>query len=120
MRTIEKVVVLGASGAMGSGSAEVFAAGGCDVTLLARTEDKAREALVGAQNLAKSERIGDRFRLGTYDGDLARADGEADLIFEALAEDLPLKKKFFVQVDEHRRPDPRFLLTFTTRLLPWS
>ena len=22
--------------------------------------------------------------------------------------------------DEHRRPDPRFLMTFTTRLLPWS
>jgi 3-hydroxyacyl-CoA dehydrogenase len=105
MRTIEKVVVLGANGAMGSGSAEVFAAGGCDVTLLARTVDKAREALVGAQNLAKSERIGDRFRLGTYDDDLASAVGEADLVFEALAEELPLKKKFFAQVDKHRRPD---------------
>jgi 3-hydroxyacyl-CoA dehydrogenase len=105
MRTIEKVVVLGANGAMGSGSAEVFAAGGCEVTLLARTVDKAREALVGVQNLAKSERIADRVRLGTYDGDLPTAVVESDLIFEALAEDLPLKKKFFAQVDEHRRPD---------------
>lgn len=105
MRKIEKVVVLGANGAMGSGSAEVFAAGGCDVTLLARTVDKAREAQVGAQNLAKSERIADRFRLGTYEDDLPSAVGEADLVFEALAEDLPLKKKFFAQVDDHRRPD---------------
>lgn len=105
MREIEKVVVLGANGAMGSGSAEVFAAGGCDVTLLARTVEKAREAQVGAQNLAKSERIGDRFRLGTYDDDLAGAVREADLVFEALAEDLSLKKNFFARVDEHRRPD---------------
>lgn len=105
MKSIEKVVVLGANGAMGSGSAEVFAAGGCDVTLLARTKDKAQEALVGAQNLAKSERIADRFKIGTYDDDLASAVGEADLIFEALAEELSLKKKFFAQVDKHRKPD---------------
>jgi 3-hydroxyacyl-CoA dehydrogenase len=90
---------------MGSGSAEVFAAGGCDVTLLARTEEKAREALVGAQNLAKSIRIGDRFKIGTYDDDLPASVGAADLIFEALAEELPLKKKFFAQVDKHRKPD---------------
>ncbi len=105
MREINKVVVLGANGAMGAGSAEVFAAGGCDVVLLARDVERARSGLTGAQNLAKSERIGDRFSLGTYDGDLARTVAEADLIFEALAEDLALKKTFFEQVDQHRRKD---------------
>jgi 3-hydroxyacyl-CoA dehydrogenase len=105
MRDVQKVVVLGANGAMGGGSAQVFAAGGCDVVLLARSEDKAREGLVSAQNLAKSERIADRFKLGSYEKDLAPAVAEADLIFEALAEDLALKKTFFEQVDKHRRPN---------------
>jgi len=103
MVAINKVVVLGANGAMGAGSAQVFAAGGCDVVLLARSADKAREGLVGAQNMAKSERIGDRFSLGSYDGDLEKAVAGADLIFEALAEDLALKKSFFERVDRSRR-----------------
>lgn len=104
MRDVQKVVVLGANGAMGGGSAQVFAAGGCDVVLLARSEEKAREGLVTAQNLAKSERIADRFTLGSYEKDLPAAVAGADLIFEALAEDLALKKKFFEKVDENRRP----------------
>lgn len=105
MIDIRKVVVLGANGTMGAGSAEVFAAGGCDVVLLARTAEKAREGLVTAQNMAKSERIADRMSVGSYDRDLPAAVRQADLIFEALAEDLDLKKKFFAAVDEHRRPD---------------
>src|SRR5262252_4058662 len=92
MREIKKVVVLGANGTMGAGSAEVFAAGGCDVVLLARSAERAREGLVGAQNMAKSLRIADRMSVGTYDGDFDEAIGKADLIFEALAEDLEIKK----------------------------
>ena len=104
MREIKKVVVLGANGAMGAGSAQVFAAGGCDVVLLARDAEKARDGLSGAQNMAKSERIGDRFTLGSYDKDLERVVAEADLVFEALAEDLALKKTFFTRVDKCRKP----------------
>ena len=103
MAAINKVVVLGANGAMGAGSAQVFAAGGCDVVLLARSADKAREGLTGAQSMAKSERIGDRFSLGSYDADLEKAVAGADLVFEALAEDLALKKTFFERVDKSRR-----------------
>jgi 3-hydroxyacyl-CoA dehydrogenase len=105
MVNIQRVVVLGANGTMGAGSAEVFAAGGCDVVLLARSTEKAREGLVGAQNMAKSLRIGDRMSVGTYDGDFEEAIAKADLIFEALAEDLEIKKAFFARVDAHRRPD---------------
>ena len=54
MINIKRVVILGANGTMGAGSGEVFAAGGCDVVLLARSTEKAREGLVGAQNMAKS------------------------------------------------------------------
>jgi 3-hydroxyacyl-CoA dehydrogenase len=105
MSSVQRVVILGANGTMGAGSAEVFAAGGCDVVLLARAPERAREGLVGAQNMAKSERIADRMSVGTYDGDFDEAIGKADLIFEALAEDIELKKTFFERVDKRRRPD---------------
>ncbi len=104
-REIRKVVVLGANGAMGSGSGEIFAAEGIQCVFLARDHEKAREGLERAQGMAKSERIGDAIALGTYDKDLASAVVDADVIFEALAEDLALKEEFFANVDRHRKPD---------------
>ena len=105
MIDIKNVVVLGANGTMGAGSGEVFAAGGCDVVFLARAVEKAHEGLVTAQNMAKSQRIADRISVGTYSQDLEDAVGKADVIFEALAEDIDLKKTFFAKVDQCRRPD---------------
>lgn len=105
MIDIKRVAVLGANGTMGAGSAEVFAAGGCEVMLLARSAEKAREGLVGAQNMAKSLRIADRMSVGSYDADFDAAVGRADLIFEALAEDLGTKKAFLERVDRRRRPE---------------
>jgi 3-hydroxyacyl-CoA dehydrogenase len=101
---VRKVAVLGANGAMGSGGGELFAADGIETTFLARDHEKAREGLERAQSMAKSERLGDFVRLGTYDHDLSAAVAEADLIFEALAEELPLKQQFFEKVDRYRRP----------------
>ena len=105
MIEIKNVVVLGANGTMGAGSGEVFAGGGCDVVFLARAVEKAHEGLVTAQNMAKSQRIADRISVGTYSQDLEDAVGKADVIFEALAEDIDLKKTFFAKVDKCRRPD---------------
>jgi 3-hydroxyacyl-CoA dehydrogenase len=105
MIDIKNVVVLGANGTMGAGSGEVFAAGGCNVVFLARAADKAREGLVAAQNMAKSVRLADRITVGSYEADLERTVATADLIFEALAEDIELKKTFFARVDKCRRPD---------------
>ncbi len=105
MIAIKDVVVLGANGTMGAGSGEVFAAGGCNVVFLARSAEKAREGLVTAQNLAKSQRLADRISVGTYGTDLEEAVAKADLIFEALAEDIELKKQFFARVDRCRRPN---------------
>src|SRR5258708_3630019 len=105
MIEIKDVVVLGANGTMGAGSGEVFAAGGCDVVFLARSAEKAHEALVTAQNMAKSQRIADRISVGTYTQDLEEAVAKADLVFEALAEDMELKKAFFAKIDKFRRPD---------------
>ena len=104
-RRVGKVAVLGANGAMGSGSGEIFAADGIQTVFLARDHEKAREGLERAQSMAKSEKVGDFIRLGTYGRELDEAVAEADLIFEALAEDLPLKQEFFERVDKHRKPD---------------
>jgi 3-hydroxyacyl-CoA dehydrogenase len=96
---------MGANGTMGAGAGCVFAGAGYDVTLLARSSDKCAGALTDVQNDARAEAIAERISLGTYDGDLARVIGEAGLIFESLAEDLPLKKQFFELVDKYRRPE---------------
>jgi 3-hydroxyacyl-CoA dehydrogenase len=104
-KQVRKVAVLGANGAMGSAGGELFAADGIETVFLARDHEKAKEGLERAQGLAKSEKLGDFIRLGTYGHDLAEAVAEADLIFEALAEDLTLKQEFFAAVDRHRQPD---------------
>lgn len=100
-----KVVIIGANGTMGAGAGCVFAGGGYRVTMLARSRDKAAAGLVDVQNDARAEAIEERIALGTYDSDLARSVGEASIVFESLAEDLPLKKQFFELVDKYRRPD---------------
>jgi 3-hydroxyacyl-CoA dehydrogenase len=83
----------------------MFAGGGCHVTMLARDLAKAREGLTDAQSLARAEAVADSVVPGTYEQDMDRAVAEATLIFETLAEDLPLKQQYFQRVDKHRRPD---------------
>jgi 3-hydroxyacyl-CoA dehydrogenase len=100
-----KVVIIGANGTMGSGAGCVFAGGGFNVTMLARSANKAAEGLAEAQNDARAEAIAERIALGDYDKDLSRTVGEAAIVFESLAEDLPLKKQFFELIDKSRRPD---------------
>jgi 3-hydroxyacyl-CoA dehydrogenase len=101
----DKIVILGASGAMGSTAAAVFAGAGYHVTMLARDLDKARQALQATKNAARAEAVEERVSLGAYDTDLARAVAESGLIFEALAEELPLKREFFAKIDKLRAPD---------------
>jgi 3-hydroxyacyl-CoA dehydrogenase len=100
-----KVVIIGANGTMGAGAACVFAGAGYHVTMLARSRDKAAEGLADAQSDARAEAIAERISLGAYDADLDRTVGEAAIVFESLAEDLPLKKHFFELIDKRRRPD---------------
>jgi 3-hydroxyacyl-CoA dehydrogenase len=102
---VKKVVVLGANGTMGSGSGAVFAGAGIPTVFLARTSDKAREGQRRAEKLAKSTAISRFITVGSYDEDLARQVADADLIFEAVFEDVALKKTFFDRIEEARRPD---------------
>lgn len=104
-KQIRNVVVLGANGAMGSGSGAVFAAAGIPTVFLARTKEKAEAGRARAESMVKSSAISRFITTGTYDADLDRAVAEADLVFEAVAEDLETKRSFFARVDKVRKPD---------------
>jgi 3-hydroxyacyl-CoA dehydrogenase len=104
-REIRKAVVLGANGAMGAGSGEVFAAAGIETVFLARTRAKADEGRQRAEKLAKSTALARHISIGSYEEDLARVVPGADLVFEAVSEDLEIKRGFFAKIDKLRRPD---------------
>jgi 3-hydroxyacyl-CoA dehydrogenase len=104
-RSINHVVVLGANGTMGYGSAGLFTQAVPRVTFLARSRDKAAEGVAAAVKQVRSSSLATRTDIGDYDHDLDRVCGEADLIFEALAEDIEIKKPMFERVDAARRPD---------------
>lgn len=97
--------MLGANGVMGIGAAELFAAGGYHVVMLARDREKAAQALVDVQGLARAESISEQIEVGAYDTDLQRAVAGAAIVFEALVEDLELKRSFFELVDRYRTAD---------------
>jgi 3-hydroxyacyl-CoA dehydrogenase len=99
------VVILGANGVMGIGAAEIFAAAGFRVMMLARDREKAAEAVIEVQALARAEAIAEYLEAGSYDRDLERAVCGAALVFEALAEDAALKRSFFELVDRYRSAD---------------
>jgi len=104
-RNIEKVVVLGANGTMGFGSAALFTQAVPEVTFLARTTEKAQEGLDGAIKQVRSPTVGTHSKVGNYDDDLEKAVGEADIVFEALTEDLAIKNDMFDRVEKARRDD---------------
>ncbi len=105
MRSIRKIVVLGANGAMGAGSGAVFAAAGIPTTFLARTLDKAEAGKARAEQLTKGKIGADVIRCGTYAQDLGLALADADLVIEAVAEELACKREVFSLVDKLRRED---------------
>ena len=103
MRTIEKVVILGANGAMGSGSAAVFASVGIPTVMLARTVEKAEIGRTRAEQLAKGAIAPGSIECGSYEG-LESALAGASLVLEAVSEDLATKRAMFERVDALRTP----------------
>ena len=105
MRSIRKIVVLGANGAMGSGSGAVFAAAGIPTVFLARTLEKAEAGRARAEQLTKGKASADTIHCGTYSADLGHALADADLIFEAVSEDPAAKREVFALIDKLRKAD---------------
>jgi len=105
MRSIRKIVVLGANGAMGSGSGAVFAAAGIPTVFLARTLEKAEAGRARAEQLTKGKASANTIQCGTYSSDLGHALADADLIFEAVSEDPATKREVFALIDKLRTDD---------------
>ena len=114
-RKIERVVVLGANGTMGFGSAALFTTAVPEVTFLARTKEKAEEGLAAAIKQVRSPTVALRSKTGDYEHDLAAAVAGADLIFEALTEDMAIKKDIFDKI-EAARGDDSIVATVTSGL----
>ncbi|MFF4222100.1 3-hydroxyacyl-CoA dehydrogenase family protein [Streptomyces sp. L500] len=122
-RAVDRVGVVG-SGTMASGIAEVFAKAGLPVVLVARTPEKA-EAAKGriAKSLARAVEKG---RLTAKERDAALAAvtpagspdalAEVDLVVEAVAEDLDVKRELFAALDKVVKPGA--VLATTTSSLP--
>jgi 3-hydroxyacyl-CoA dehydrogenase len=104
-RDLEHVVVLGANGTMGYGSAALFTQAVPEVTFLARSRAKAEEGLAAAIKQVRSPTVASRSQVGDYEHDLEAAVARADLVFEALTEDFAIKKDMFDRVEAARRDD---------------
>ncbi|MFF4650091.1 3-hydroxyacyl-CoA dehydrogenase family protein [Streptomyces sp. NPDC001380] len=122
-RGVRSVGVCG-SGTMATGIAEVFAKAGYDVVLVARSQEKADRAKAAlARSLDRSVAKG-RLDEAARDAALGRVvptglltDLDAvDLVLEAVAEDLAVKRELFASLDKICRPGA--VLATTTSSLP--
>jgi 3-hydroxyacyl-CoA dehydrogenase len=105
MRSIGKIVVLGANGAMGSASGAMFAATGTPTVLLARTLDKAEAGRARAEQLIKHAIPPHTITCGTYSTDLEYTLADADLVLEFVSEDAATKRALFARIDQLRMTD---------------
>ncbi|MCX4750280.1 3-hydroxyacyl-CoA dehydrogenase NAD-binding domain-containing protein [Kitasatospora sp. NBC_01287] len=122
-RPVRRVGIIG-SGTMATGIAEVFARSGFDTVLVARTEVRAKTALDRvAASLERGTKRGkitaeaarDALERLTGAEDFA-AVADCDLVVEAVAEELPVKREVFRRLDQVCRPGA--LLSTTTSSLP--
>lgn len=102
---IEKVLVLGASGTIGSLTGGLLAQNGIKVFFLSRTQAGSQKGLARAQKQARSEVIAENIICGDYDSLLADACRQADWILECVTEDYSIKQDLYAKIDGLRRPD---------------
>jgi 3-hydroxybutyryl-CoA dehydrogenase len=111
-----RIAVVGA-GLMGHGIAQVFALAGHDVTItdtvmtsLASVHDR---IIANLRELGDDEGALERVHPSP---DLAATVRDADFIVEAVAEDLPIKRKVFDEIERAARPDA--VLASNTSVIP--
>ena len=121
--SVRSVGVVG-SGTMATGIAEVLAKGGFDVTLVARSESSLARALATLdKSLEKAVQRG-KLEADARDAIRARVTGaasldalaEADLVVEAVVEEISVKTALFENLDEICKPGA--ILATTTSSLP--
>jgi 3-hydroxybutyryl-CoA dehydrogenase len=105
---IKKVGILGVTGTMGRGIAQICAQAGYQVTVSSRSEDRLSKALASIDStLARGV---ERGRLSQEDKDAAMSKikgttnisdfNDSDLVVEVAAEDLEIKKQTFAELDK--------------------
>jgi 3-hydroxybutyryl-CoA dehydrogenase len=122
-RDVQRVGIVG-TGTMATGIAEVFAKKGFDVVLRARTADKAAAAIAAARKSLERQVVKGRLSEVDRDAILARIRGvvdfeelaDCDLVVEAVAEELSIKRAVFEALDEAVKPGA--ILATTTSSLP--
>lgn len=102
MRSIRKLVICGANGALGAAAGAAFAAAGVPTVLLARSQDKAEAGRARAEQLARGRLAPGAISCGTYASDLGHALAGADLVLEAVSEDLAVKRALLALIDRLR------------------
>jgi len=111
-----RIAVIGA-GLMGHGIAQVFALAGHVVTIYDSVKaslDSAKARIrANLKDLGDDESVVERV---TPVRDLAQAVRAADYVVEAVLEDLAVKQKLFVDIEEHVRPDT--ILASNTSVIP--
>jgi 3-hydroxybutyryl-CoA dehydrogenase len=120
---VTRVGVIG-TGTMATGIVEVFARKGFDVVLRARTADKAAGAVGRVRKSLERAVVKGRLSEEDRDATLARIApavefeelADCDLVIEAVAEDLTVKKAVFEALDEVCKPGT--VLATTTSSLP--
>jgi 3-hydroxybutyryl-CoA dehydrogenase len=111
-----RIAVIGA-GLMGHGIAQVFALAGHDVTIydpVAASLDSVKaRILTNLRDIGDDPSAAERVRPVA---DLGAAVRDADYVVEAVLEDLALKQKLFVEIEQHVRPDT--ILASNTSVIP--
>lgn len=93
----------------------MFASAGCEVDLVARDLPKVDGAMKASQGIAKSEHITAKMGARTYGEGYGAFLPGADMIFEAVAEEMSLKRQIFAEVDAHR-PEHSIVATVSSGL----
>lgn len=113
---IKRVVVLGASGTIGSLTGGLIAQQGIKVYFLSRTLQGVQSGLKRAIAQARSEVISRNIECGDYENSLEEALQQADLVIESVSENLEIKKKIYGMLERYRKADT--IITTTTSSLP--
>ena len=123
VRDISRVGVVG-TGTMASGIAAVLAAAGLDVVVRGRSDSKVAASIAGIRKALEKAVVRGKVTESERDATLARITGttrledfaDVDLVVEAIAEELDVKRAVFAALDEICKPGA--ILATTTSSLP--
>jgi 3-hydroxyacyl-CoA dehydrogenase len=118
IKAIKTVVVLGASGTVGSLSGGIMAQNGLKVYFLSRTQQGSERGLQKAISQARSELIARNIICGDYEHLLKEAVAEADWVVEAIAEDVSIKQQMYERIEAYKKT--QMIVSSTTSSLPLS